>query len=238
VDLPHDDPQAVEAMLQYLYKREYISVVKDNPNALLIHVRVYCLADKYEINALKGVAASLYEFASETDWQSPVFPIAIKEIYDNTESGDRALRDIAVNEAVLNIDSLLEDDNGNFAAMMIGLGEFGKDLVRALRSSNDTRPLGQKRMTTYCCANSCGQIWKINGRKTSQSFNTSLRCPGCCQVPMSVSQYDGEFQLRQCNYCKQKLFTVDVSYLREGIRNLYCPYEDKVIRRFTEVGQI
>lgn len=63
---------------------------------LLAHTRVYALAEKYDIPALKDLAQSKFEMAMACFYDSPEFADAITEVYCSTIDSDRGLRDIVL----------------------------------------------------------------------------------------------------------------------------------------------
>jgi hypothetical protein len=66
-------------MIKFFYLCDYSDLTKDNPDAMLLHVRVYCLAHKYEIDALKSIAVKLFQCAASTDFSIEKFPAVIRE---------------------------------------------------------------------------------------------------------------------------------------------------------------
>ncbi|KAK5742186.1 hypothetical protein LTR17_003427 [Elasticomyces elasticus] len=66
---------------------------EDDPH-LLLHTRVYALAERYDIPSLKGLARQKFEMAMACYYDSPEFPLAIEEVYCSTIDNDRGLRDI------------------------------------------------------------------------------------------------------------------------------------------------
>jgi len=63
---------------------------------LLLHTRVYALAEKYDIISLKGLARRKFEMAMACHYDSPELPRAIEEVYCSTLDTDRGLRDIVL----------------------------------------------------------------------------------------------------------------------------------------------
>jgi len=63
---------------------------------LLLHTKVYALAEKYDIPSLKQVARSKFERAMACHYDSPDFADAIEEVYCSTLDSDRGLRDIVL----------------------------------------------------------------------------------------------------------------------------------------------
>lgn len=63
---------------------------------LLLHTRVYAIAEKYDIPSLKHLARSKFEMAMACYYDSPEFARAIEEVYCTTIDTDRGLRDIVL----------------------------------------------------------------------------------------------------------------------------------------------
>ncbi|KAK4544712.1 hypothetical protein LTR36_003961 [Oleoguttula mirabilis] len=70
--------------------------VAEDEAHLLLHTRVYALAEKYDIPALKALARSKFEMAMACNYDSPELPEAIEEVYCSTLDNDRGLRDIVL----------------------------------------------------------------------------------------------------------------------------------------------
>ncbi|GAB7356698.1 hypothetical protein MBLNU459_g7407t1 [Dothideomycetes sp. NU459] len=63
---------------------------------LLTHTRIYALAEKYDIPALKALAKQKYEMAMACFYDSPEFADSIEEVYGSTIDSDRGLRDVVL----------------------------------------------------------------------------------------------------------------------------------------------
>ncbi|GAB7359802.1 hypothetical protein MBLNU230_g6971t1 [Neophaeotheca triangularis] len=63
---------------------------------LLLHTKVYALAEKYDIPSLKPLAKRKFEMAMACYYDSPEFADAIEEVYDSTPDSDRGLRNIVL----------------------------------------------------------------------------------------------------------------------------------------------
>lgn len=68
----------------------------EDESHLLLHTRVYALAEKYDIPSLKMLARSKFETAMACHYDSPDLPEAIEEVYCSTLDNDRGLRDIVL----------------------------------------------------------------------------------------------------------------------------------------------
>lgn len=69
---------------------------KDDDSHLLLHTRVYAIAEKYDIQPLKQLARAKFEAAMACYWDSADFAEAIEEVYCSTLDNDRGLRDIVM----------------------------------------------------------------------------------------------------------------------------------------------
>lgn len=63
---------------------------------LLLHTRVYALAEKYDIPSLKEVARRKFEIAMACHYDSPEFADAVEEVYCSTIDSERGLRDVVL----------------------------------------------------------------------------------------------------------------------------------------------
>jgi hypothetical protein len=97
INLDNDEPEAVEAMLHYMYHGSYV----DPGNApqdiapILLDVRMFIIADKYFIKPLKSVTRAKFAQHCADEWKSADFALAIREIYA-TELSDTSVKDIAI----------------------------------------------------------------------------------------------------------------------------------------------
>jgi len=100
IEMSHDEPQVIQALLQYLYTGDYR---RDPtcPSSLLLLAKIYASADMHDVPGLKdaitydfdrSVGQGLRDESSRLD-----FVEAVSYIYENTLETDRALKDVAVN---------------------------------------------------------------------------------------------------------------------------------------------
>ncbi|KAI9767184.1 MAG: hypothetical protein M1839_004603 [Geoglossum umbratile] len=124
IELASDDPDTVERMISYLYVFDYddetysnttfqarkpAAITETTPNsgnsqeakgeigerpALFSAVRVYAIAEKYDIKGLKELAMERLSAWVETNWNHDKFPAMVREAYESTPGSDRGLRDI------------------------------------------------------------------------------------------------------------------------------------------------
>src|SRR5207244_1298904 len=113
VELIDDNAGVVNAMLLFMYTFEYDGSGNDQGriSPMLFNVRVYSIAEKYGVSALKVRAKEKFELAVSTCWDMDDFPHVIAEIYGSTPSEDRGLRDIVITVAHGHINELLKKDD-------------------------------------------------------------------------------------------------------------------------------
>jgi hypothetical protein len=63
---------------------------------LIIHAKVYALAEKYGIMGLKALARRKFASQAKEHISSTELPWAMKEVYESTVDSDRGLRDIVI----------------------------------------------------------------------------------------------------------------------------------------------
>ncbi len=97
---------------------------------LIINAKVYIIADKYDIPALKGVAVRMYKDAVIDRWNSPSFPASARLVYDNTAVEKDKLRGTIVEVALENLVGLTSRED--FLALLQKNGEMAKDIIVAL----------------------------------------------------------------------------------------------------------
>ncbi|KAK1989747.1 hypothetical protein LX36DRAFT_686373 [Colletotrichum falcatum] len=117
ISLPDDDPVAVEMMVQYFYNLGYCKPTpesnSDRSHAdlcqttqehsdsgdisdILLHAKVYAIAEKYAIGGLKALARIKFQTTASKCWDTDDFLDAISEAYTSTLDSDRGLRDIVL----------------------------------------------------------------------------------------------------------------------------------------------
>ncbi|PSN72528.1 hypothetical protein BS50DRAFT_545130 [Corynespora cassiicola Philippines] len=63
-------------------------------NPLLIHSKMYEIADKYDVAGLKDLVKEKFDCACQSLWYSPEFPVAAHHAFSTTPEKDKGLRDI------------------------------------------------------------------------------------------------------------------------------------------------
>jgi len=95
----------------------------ENP-ALFSSIRVYAVAEKYDIKDLKQLAQSRFSIWASNNWNHSEFPMMVQEVYDSTPSSDRGLRDIV--ETIVKKNAYCVLHNDEFKKFLINqMGELG-----------------------------------------------------------------------------------------------------------------
>lgn len=133
IELRHDDPATVRAMLEFCYTFTYTCPTSSSPSspnedAMIFHVHMYAVGEIYDIPSLKALAAR--NFDRDVNHAFPRFPAAVRAIYETTPDSDRGLRDRALRVCAAHAAELLA--NPAFEDVMDQLGVFGKEFARQL----------------------------------------------------------------------------------------------------------
>ncbi|KAG5792812.1 hypothetical protein H9Q69_008114 [Fusarium xylarioides] len=165
IDIKDFDPGVVDAMLRFIYSFEYDNMQGTPP--MIFDARMYQIADKYDIAALKTESKKKFELAIANGWATDDFPVAANLVYVSTPSEDRGLRDIVVETARKNIDQLVGKDG--FCELTRETPDFAADLIPFLcgKGSGST-PFPY----SYKCLSCSGMI--------KGQFSAQIRyCPYC-----------------------------------------------------------
>ena len=151
MNLPDGDrTEDVERMLRWIYSKDYSDQVGNQP--LLINARMYALADKYAIIALKHHAKQKFQDSpqypkSGLDGNYPQFdskafePLmdTIPVVYTSTPNSDRGLRDLVM-EVFRPYKKGLESDKTFMGLFKSGLAEaeFAVDVLKAWTTTHRT----------------------------------------------------------------------------------------------------
>ncbi|KIL87491.1 hypothetical protein FAVG1_09197 [Fusarium avenaceum] len=137
------DSSVIDAMLFFIYHFGYINDSEESDMAF--HAKVYQVADKYGILALKEYAKKKFSTAVNANWSTEDFPIAIELVYTTTPPEDRGLRDLVVETSSASLEKLIIRDG--FCQALRTTTDFAADLVPftcvATKLSNLTTPKGR-----------------------------------------------------------------------------------------------
>ena len=131
--LEHDDPVAVECMIKFLYSGDYSNGATDVKTCLMSHVRVYALAEKYDIEGLKRLAAvNVDEIADGHMCED--FPAIVAAVFETTPSSDHGLRDVVSRICANHIDEVLASET--WKETLATNGEIGLAIFKLARQKS------------------------------------------------------------------------------------------------------
>lgn len=130
--MDQDDPDAIEAMLKFLYTGDYNTENLTMQN----HLEIYELADRVDIPALKTLCEDRFNAMAKQDWKDASFPACVKIAYDITPPGPagQRLRSMLVKIASQHVKELFQLD-ASFKQMLAEVAEFGADMLEFLTKS-------------------------------------------------------------------------------------------------------
>jgi hypothetical protein len=92
---------------------------KDIANSVLLHAKVYQLADKFQVDSLKLLAMHKFAVACAFGWKEDNFVEATRHVCETTRDGDAAMREIVVETIIHHLGMLKNPLVEEF------LGEYG-----------------------------------------------------------------------------------------------------------------
>ena len=145
IDLLEDDIHAVGSFLEYLYKGEYfptklpgqrtletdptIPSVDDSGEQLLKHARVYTLAEKFGVSALKSLAISKIHCVNSTVKGEIAYA---RYVYAYTSTDDKTVRAPVVSFWATRSHTLRSEAEEEFKSLCLEFPQFGYDVLSTL----------------------------------------------------------------------------------------------------------
>lgn len=99
-----------------------------NPLSLLVNAKVYIIAEKYDIQALKQWAVVKYKEVLLATWNSSSFIESASLVFENTPESDQMLRKVIIRKASENARALF--DRNEFVALLESHGGFAAEVLR------------------------------------------------------------------------------------------------------------
>ena len=131
IDLPDDDVDAVDKMIEFLYRAEYTHYTDPEENCYLQHARIFAIATKYAMPALSKLASKNYREQGEKHWNPTAFLDSIPAVYELTSEDVRELRNAARQCARMHYCSLTTEKSTKSAWRKVCLEfpEFALDML-------------------------------------------------------------------------------------------------------------
>ena len=150
---------------------------------MLVDVITHTVADKYDIEGLRKLAAQSFEAHIRNEWKGQAFAMAIEEIYTNTVDPERELRDSVIAVASSHAEDLCKEEYGAyFRAAVSSVPAFASELCGALGDGAAFLPKPVECETAFYTCPSCKARWTIvqalNRRKEYACLFCDLRYSG------------------------------------------------------------
>lgn len=154
------------------------------------NVRVYIMADKYDMPILARMACEKFKDRAEEIWNEPEFAAVVGEIY-NIETGSKEqLREVAVEVCKLHCLGIFAKKNkaSQLLQLMRTVPEFGADLAgilaaECIESASGLRLLMNERRYR-CDEPDCAKSFVVNHHRTVDAV---AHCPYCGMVWSATS---------------------------------------------------
>ncbi|TVY27059.1 hypothetical protein LHYA1_G004766, partial [Lachnellula hyalina] len=160
IDLKDDDPRTVDLFIKFLYTADYdvlqapetshdpTVVHTTEPDELLVHAKVYILAEKYDVSALKFIASKKFQLSLKLCGISDSFVTSLELMFTQTPENDRLLKDLALGFVGKNYWKLA--DRGDFMALCRHNGEVASEVIKAIASIPPPKPLRKDCSSREC----------------------------------------------------------------------------------------
>ncbi|RDW90892.1 uncharacterized protein DSM5745_02667 [Aspergillus mulundensis] len=143
IELPDDDVEAFGYFLQYLYTRDYspseteaADGADESGEQLLKHARVYTLAEKLGIPALKSLAHSKIHKINSTSRGELAYA---RYVYDNTKSDDVTIRKPVSNFWGMRSHVLRHEAQEEFKQLCLDVPQFCFDVLSVVLDQKEKR---------------------------------------------------------------------------------------------------
>ncbi|PQE31545.1 BTB POZ domain-containing protein [Rutstroemia sp. NJR-2017a WRK4] len=137
----------------------------DTPlDRLTICTRIFVMAEKYDISALKTLAKTKFEALVPYDWNTSALSESLRLMYDGLPDSDRLLKDVAVAAAAGHVKELV--DRGEFVALCKDNGDIAFDVLKA--------SLSPTRKIKNCPYGGISHASRVSYRESQQEYYCSL----------------------------------------------------------------
>jgi speckle-type POZ protein len=170
VTLKGDNVNAVEAMLEFMYTFDYDSSgrAENSSSPMIFNVKVYHIADKYMVPALKSLAQRKFQETIGTCWDMDDFPDAIAQVYGLHDTSDQGLHKMVIDVVRKHREQLILKPR--FCDILEGTVGFASDFAKCLIAKGD---LG---LVKYRCEY-CGKTFEA-----IMSEGNCTYCVSCAQA--------------------------------------------------------
>lgn len=182
---------------------------EEHQPTLFSSVRVYAIAEKYTIPALKELARCRFCDWADHNWSCADFHNVAREIFDSTPSHDRGLRGVVVRIVAKHVYALVEDDN--VRQLVEDTGDLGWNVIRQLLKIHSEEKSQLRSQIEILEAENALLKERLNGAKLSLSWKTE-------DMDLIISKVNGVAECRNC----RKGFNVEIDSNMYGARTVRC----------------
>jgi hypothetical protein len=187
--LVDDDPEAVEAMIEYFYRNTYGMHSTADHSSMVLHIKVVALADKYMIAPLKLLAYGDFPLRLLNSWnQEDVMCDATREVYamgdDECAAG---LKSDLLDAVGAHSAEMFDESRTSFRAAAFAIPEFLLDVTTkiATKSTKKKPSLPTNRVWYKCPEECCWEYGAVFGIETDVPESFGMSCPLGCSRSMS-----------------------------------------------------
>jgi hypothetical protein len=192
INLEEEDPEIFERVVKFIYTSDY----SDSPGsatttitrtastksgtasqALIVNTKVYISADKWDIPALKKLAANKFEDALPKEGKSSSFAMSLRLMFEETPESDRLLKDVALKFAGKHCKELISMKE--FAAMCKKNGEIAVEVLTAAAIPPPSLSLPEK-----CPGCRVNDAIQLNTKNTWSTYGAFY----CCSCKHSFNE--------------------------------------------------
>ncbi|KAK3684701.1 hypothetical protein LTR37_020031 [Vermiconidia calcicola] len=138
IELEDDNAEALQTLLHYFYNFVYDDSFLGHGSSLSLPVKVYAIADKYEVPQLQTMAAGKLKKVCDPHKDIEDFVSTIYLIDQNTNPEDRTLWNIVLPVIKNNIHYLLESEQ--FQTLIFEMKDLNLSLLSLLNRSSGSAP--------------------------------------------------------------------------------------------------
>lgn len=202
MSLPDEEIDGVEALIRFMYESNDLVPDPWTEHALLAHVEVHRVPDKYKCVGLKRAAAQKFAAITRAHWRSSAFVESIKSIYSAPARSNQDLRDIVFNTALEHAHRFISagqssmtpgagKHSGPFISLLEEEGGLSEDIIIAMLKYDNhifTQSGPNNPMMVELKCNQCSGIWRQP--KINNDFQSMVKaCPSCDNNPKLSNDY-------------------------------------------------
>jgi hypothetical protein len=176
---------------------------------LFSSVRVYAIAEKYAIPALKELARHRFCNWADENWSCDEFSAVAREIFESTPSHDRGLRDIVVRLVAKHMNALVQQNS--VRQLVEDAGNLGWGVICQLHETHSKEQSRFKSRIEALEAENTGLEEQVKESRRSLKWRID-------SMDMTLSKVNS---LAECRNCK-KGFNVDIEGTSFGGQLVRC----------------